>query len=77
MASCLPVTADRTLAPVRWKSATDLSRLAGTPVKFRFTLQQASLYAFWVSGDESGASHGYTGSGGPGFNGPVDTVGVS
>jgi hypothetical protein len=76
MASCLPVTEDRTLAPVRWKGARDLSRLAGRPVRFRFALQNASLYAFWVSEGESGASNGYAASGGPGLTGPVDTVGV-
>ena len=41
----------------------------------RFHLKNGSLYAFWVSPDESGASHGYVGAGGPGFTGPRDTVG--
>ncbi len=73
----VPVRADRTLAPVRWRGSDDLSALAGQPVRFRFHLRKAKLYAFWVSPDSSGASHGYVGAGGPGLTGPVDTVGGS
>lgn len=73
--NCLPVTADKTLQPVRWKGGDDLSRLAGKSVKFRFHLKNARLYAFWVSPDRGGASHGYVAAGGPGYTGPVDTVG--
>jgi hypothetical protein len=43
--------------------------------KVRFHLRQGRLYAFWVSPDPSGASHGYVAAGGPEFNGPVDNVG--
>jgi hypothetical protein len=74
--SCIPVTGDRTLARVEWKSGADLSRLAGKPLRFRFQLRGGGLYAFWVSPSESGASGGYVGAGGPGFTGPVDTVGA-
>jgi hypothetical protein len=73
--NCLPVTADKTLQPVRWKGGDDLSRLAGKPMKFRFHLKNARLYAFWVSPEHTGASHGYVAAGGPGFTGPADTVG--
>jgi hypothetical protein len=38
-------------------------------VKFRFHLKRGSLYAFWVSPDKSGASHGYVAAGGPGLVG--------
>jgi hypothetical protein len=44
-------------------------------VRFRFYLTEGDLYAFWVSPDESGASHGYVAAGGPGLTGPTDTVG--
>ena len=74
-ARCVPVRADRTLAAVTWKGAKDLSRLSGKPVRFRFRLQNASLYAFWVSPERSGASNGYVAAGGPGFTGATDTVG--
>ncbi|HIE52093.1 MAG TPA: glycosyl hydrolase family 32 [Armatimonadetes bacterium] len=73
--NCVPIRVDRTLQPVRWKGADDLSALAGKPVKFRFYLRSGRLYAFWVSPESSGASHGYLAAGGPGFTGPTDTVG--
>lgn len=72
---CIPVTTNRTLQPVRWAEAFDLSSVAGKPVRFRFQLTNAKLYSFWVSPDESGASYGYVAAGGPGFTEPRDTVG--
>ena len=75
LANCKPVSCDKTLAAVTWKSAADLSAVSGKPVQFRFHLKNGSLYAFWVSPDKSGASHGYVAAGGPGFTGPTDTIG--
>jgi arylsulfatase A-like enzyme len=75
--NCVPVTADSTIQCVKWKSGDDLSALAGKPVRFRFHLKQGRLYAFWVSPEESGASHGYVAAGGAGFTGTTDTVGVA
>jgi hypothetical protein len=49
-----------------------LAALAGKPVKFRFHVAQGSLYAFWVTPDENGASYGYVGAGGPAFGGVRD-----
>ena len=49
--------------------------MSGKPVRFRFYLKKGSLYSFWVSPEESGASHGYVAGGGKGFIGPTDTVG--
>jgi hypothetical protein len=74
-ANCSPIATDSTQAAITWKGAGDLSALAGKPVRFRFHLTNSSLYAFWVSPERSGASHGYVGAGGPGFTGPTDTVG--
>ena len=55
-----------------------MSAFAGKPVRFQFRLtsvsRAASLYAFWVSPDATGASHGYVGAGGPGFDAAMDTV---
>jgi len=73
--NCTPVSSDKTLVKVNWQQNKDLADLAGKPVRFRFHLTNGSLYAFWVSPDKSGASHGYVGAGGPGFTGPTDTVG--
>jgi hypothetical protein len=72
---CEPVSCDRTRQHVTWKGSTDLSALRGRRVKFRFHLRQGRLYAFWVSPDANGASHGYVAAGGPEFDGPTDTVG--
>ena len=69
------VRADKTLQRVDWKGVKDLSTVAGRPVRFRFHLRNGRLYAFWVSPEKSGASHGYVAAGGPGFTGPTDTVG--
>lgn len=73
--NCVPITADNTIQEVIWKSGGDLSSWAGKPVKFRFYLDNAQLYSFWVSRDESGASMGYVAAGGPGYPGVIDTVG--
>jgi hypothetical protein len=73
---CLAVSADKALQEVRWKEVTDLSRLSGKPVRFRFYLSNGRLYSFWLARDESGASQGYVAAGGPGFPGPVDTAGI-
>lgn len=73
--NCEPVQTDKTLVAVRWKGAQDLSGLSGKPVRLRFYLRNGALYAFWISPDTSGASHGYVAAGGPGFTGPTDTVG--
>ncbi len=72
---CEPVMADRTLQKITWKGATDLSELAGKPVRFKFYLRLGELYSFWVSPDAFGASHGYVGSGGPGYGSFVDVEG--
>ncbi len=74
-ANCRAAGADSTLAAVTWEGARDLSALRGRPVRFRFTLRDGALYAFWVSRDDSGRSDGYVAGGGPGFTGMTDTVG--
>jgi hypothetical protein len=71
--NCLPATANKTLQPIRWKGVEDLSPLVNQPVRFRFHLRNGRLYAFWVSPESSGASHGYVAAGGPGFSGNRDT----
>ena len=63
---CVPLRTNNTLAGVQWRDGSDLPRLAGQTVKFRFTLRDARLFAFWVSADDAGSSNGYVGAGGPG-----------
>jgi len=69
------VQTDNTLQKVAWKGAADLSSLAGKTVRFRFHLRAGSLYSFWVSPEESGASYGYVAAGGPGYTESRDTTG--
>ncbi len=75
LANSRAVSTDATLAELDWNGADDLSALKGQPVRFRFHLENGKLYSFWISPDESGASHGYVAAGGPGFTGPTDTIG--
>ena len=71
--NCLPVRGDSTLTQVKWRGGADLSKLRGESVKFRFALKGGHLYSFWVTPEQSGASHGYVAAGGPGLTGPTDT----
>jgi hypothetical protein len=73
--NCWPVRGDQTMAPVYWSSAVDLSAVRGRKVRLRFHLTNGRLYAFWVSPDDTGASHGYVAAGGPGFTSNRDTIG--
>jgi len=74
--NCIPIRGDHTLAPVHWSGAEDISAVAGKNVRLRFHLTSSRLYAFWISPDASGASHGYVAAGGPGFTGNTDTTGT-
>jgi hypothetical protein len=76
-AACVPVRGDATRVEVRWSGAADLAALAGRPIRFRFSLRDGRLFAFWVSPEASGASGGYVAAGGPGFTGPTDTAGAT
>jgi len=73
--NCEVLSANSTLAQVRWSAGDDLTALAGRPVRIRFQLTNGALYAFWVSRDRTGRSDGYVAAGGPGYTGLVDTVG--
>lgn len=73
---CIPVSVDKTLYQVKWRNTHDLSALIGKKVKFRFQLENGSLYAFWISPNQSGASMGYVAAGGPGYDKGVDTIGI-
>ncbi len=68
---CLPVSGDHTRVEVKWRND-NLARLAGSVVRFRFVLQNAKLYSFWVSTSERGESNGYAAGGGPDYHGPRD-----
>lgn len=42
---CVPIVGDRIEYPVSWKKGVDVSRLGGRPVRLRFILQDADLFA--------------------------------
>ena len=73
--NCKPIAVNKTLQQVHWHGGGDLSKLAGKPAKLRFYLSNGSLYSFWVTKDESGASNGFVAGGGPAFVKHHDTVG--
>jgi hypothetical protein len=75
-ANCTPIRADRVTQQVQWQGAADLNAIARQTVKFRFHLTNGKLFAFWVSPEVTGASHGYIAAGGPGFSGLTDTAGA-
>ena len=74
---CEVVSTDSTIQKISWRSVDDLSVLNGKSIRFRFHLKSGKLFSFWVSPDQSGASHGFVGAGGPGFTGGSDTVGLA
>lgn len=69
---CVALRGDTTRELVRWREAPSLAAVRGQKVRLRFTLSNGSLYSFWITADSKGASHGYLGAGGPGFNGTLD-----
>jgi hypothetical protein len=75
-ANCRGARGDGTRLGISWNGAR-LSELAGQPVRFRFLVRKARLFAFWVSRAETGASGGYVAAGGPAFSGPIDTDGAA
>jgi hypothetical protein len=64
---CAPITGNHTRHPVRWADDANISRLSNTTVRFKFVLDRAHLFAFWVSPSARGESRGYVAAGGPGF----------
>lgn len=69
---CMPLIGDFTKQRVRWNGVADLGSLTGRALKFRFTLRNGKLYAFWTSSSELGQSGGYLAAGGPGFSKATD-----
>jgi len=70
----VPATGDATRLAMRWRSGESLDELRGEVVRFRFTLNDAQLFAFWVSPSLAGHSRGYLAAGGPGYSRPDDTA---
>lgn len=69
---CAAVRGNATRHAVTWSGQPSLPAFSGQPVRFRFVLSRARLYAFWVSRSPRGESGGYVGAGGPGYAGGRD-----
>ena len=69
---CTPVHGNQTRHAVAWNNAATIARLSGSVVRFKFVLDRAHLFAFWVSPSPRGESRGYLGAGGPGYAGVID-----
>jgi len=72
LARCRPISDDKTLQRIEWANVSNLAPLAGKSVRLRFHLKGGSLYAFWASPTETGASRGYLAAGALGKPGIVD-----
>ena len=72
-ANCAPVNEDSTSAQIKWQGESDLSKLRGRPIRFRFTQRSGALYCFSVSPKSSGTSRGHVAAGGPSVNSATDT----
>jgi hypothetical protein len=69
---CIPIAGNNTRHAVNWTNGAAIATLAGSIVRFKFVLDRAHLYAFWVSRSAKGQSGGYLAAGGPGYAGVVD-----
>jgi hypothetical protein len=68
---CEAITGDHTRHAVRWNGAS-IASLANTVVRFKFVLDRARLFAFWVSPSSRGESRGHLGAGAPGYPSTID-----
>ena len=68
---CAAVAGNHTRHRVSWSGAA-IADLAGSIVRFKFVLDRAHLYAFWVSPSPRGESRGYLAAGAPGHRGARD-----
>jgi hypothetical protein len=71
--ACAPITGDSTRQAVHFTGVADdildqLSARATRPLRFRFLLDRARLFAFWLSDTPDGRSGGYLAAGGPEAN---------
>ena len=61
---CRAVCQDGTKQQIVWDGAPVLKDIPGK-IRVRFLLNHARLYAFWITDDAGGRSHGYLGAGSP------------
>ena len=68
---CQGVSGNKTKIEVKWNRG-NIKLLAGKIVRFRFVLEHAQFYSFWVSPSSRGESNGFVAGGGPDYSGPQD-----
>ena len=66
--ACVPVKGDSTRHRVTFAAPADLGAHSERPVRFRFHLERANLFSFWVALSDDGRSGGYLAAGGPEMN---------
>ena len=70
--NCDPLNEDNTKILCSWQGKEKLENLRDRSIRLKFFLQNARLFAFWVSQNREGRSGGATAGGGPGINGTWD-----
>lgn len=55
---CIGMNTDSTRHEIRWRDGRNLAELSGSAVRLRLEASEGALYAFWVSDNENGRSHG-------------------
>ena len=69
---CVPVKENNTRQLVTWRDRDKLDEFQNKPVRLKFHLNKARLYAFWIGDNSKGTSGGATAAGGPGLKGYWD-----
>ena len=55
---CVRYTGDSTCARITWNGHSDLAQLSETVIRLQFEGTNGALYAFWITDDAAGKSHG-------------------
>lgn len=61
IADCQEIFGDEIERVVEWKTGTDVSQFAGKPIRLRFVLKDADLYAFRFAGATAAAGRSFSG----------------
>jgi hypothetical protein len=60
---CIVMTEDKTKYRITWQDKKSLKDVRQDKIRIRFTLDHATIYAFWITDSEEGKSHGYLAAG--------------
>lgn len=62
---CCLMREDATKFRIKWQNKQSLKDIDQDKIRVRFILNDASIFAFWITDSEEGKSHGYLGAGSP------------